>query len=600
MIRNMATLLLALVTLISPLVLSAPATAQAEVAAIPFQDYGDAPDSTNRAGLGMTAYPGVKGLFPTVVQAGGPFGPFHTANPTRLRYILGYGVSAEENADAGADADGLNNLAPLLDAADRDARDDGVALPTNLPHCKRVQIQIAVTVFDRGQQFPEPAFVNLWLDFDRSGQWGEQKTCPDGTVAAEWAVANHAINVPAPGTHIITLPAFVAWNENPGGNMWMRATLSESQAPSADGSGQAGGYNFGETEDYWLESVGSPPPPAAVPPLQVGDFTASGIYKIHLPLVARPSGNDNPDDITTPSGNMFEVDVAHLGGTVNGPTLPLIVTVVGTGYAGRLSSWTTTSQAAAPIFLKDAPSRIGHDHQLHVLTPPTSPKLAHEMLVSVLIDNGNLWLTTWRVLNDGTFQELDTRGYGSNAGVTVDHYTIVHRPLVVTADEKRHQLVTPIVHDEGKLRLVTWEINAITGVVNGKSDSGDVAVNAAVDTDLAAIFATGEGFVGPHYSVSLRNASGDLATYLWEVNNAGVPTFRGSGVSGRDIQNAVNIVQTAQNVEIAPLADTGFLAAVNAGGGGLKLLTWENLVRAAWAKGAASTHPPTSATTCRT
>ena len=104
--------------------------------------------------------------------------------------------------------------------------------------------------------------------------------------------------------------------------------------------------------------------------------------------------------------------------------------------------------------------------------------------------------------------------------------------------------------------------------------------------------------MGPHYAVSLRNGSGNLATYLWGVTNGGVPSFRGSGVSGRNIQNADNVVQTAQNVAIAPLADTGFLAAVNTGGGQLKRARRGRISsQAASATRAASMCRATSATT---
>lgn len=581
MIRKLAISVLVLTILATPLSAGTLSIARAETATTPFQDYGDAPDSNNRAGLSMTAYPGVPARFPTVAQTVEPSGPVHTAVSTRLRYILGYGISAEESADAGADDDGFNNIVPQFDEADRDGRDDGVALPDHLPHCERVQIQVAVTVFDRGQQFPENVFVNLWLDFDRNGQWGEQKTCPNGVVSTEWAVNNHAISLPAPGVHVITLPAFVAWNEQPDDDMWMRVTLAESQAPAADGRGPLGGYSFGETEDYRLESVGSPLPPALLPPLQAGDFTPVTLFKVHLPFVALPQEFNPPEDMPAPGGVLREVDVAHLGGLVNGPTMPLIITVIVTGYAGRLSSWTTSSQVGAPAFLKDGPLLFGHNHRLHVLTPPNTPKLAHETLVSALIQGGTLWLTTWRVLNDGTFQQLDTRGYGKNANVTVNRYAIAHRPLVVNANQKRHQVVTPIVHSGGRLRLVTWEINAISGAISGKNDSGDIEADAAADTDLSVIFAPGEALTGllvqPHYVVSLRNAAGNLVSYLWNVTVAGAPSLRGSGVSGRNIRNTADIVQTAQNVEIAPLANTGFVAAVNTGNGSLKLLTWENL-----------------------
>ena len=40
-------------------------------------------------------------------------------------------------------------------------------------------------------------------------------TCANSAIAREWAVANHVVNLPAAGTHVLTLPAFVAWNEKP-------------------------------------------------------------------------------------------------------------------------------------------------------------------------------------------------------------------------------------------------------------------------------------------------------------------------------------------------------------------------------------------------
>ena len=579
MLHRIIALTLIFLTIVTPLSLLSRTPAYAETTQTPFQDYGDAPDSTNNVGQGMLAYPGVKANFPTAVQATGTPGPFHAAVPTRLVYILGHGVSAEENADLGLDDDlSFNNIVPQLDMPDNDGRDDGVALPDTLPHCTPVEMQVAVTVFDRGQEFPERAMINLWLDFDRNGQWGEQMTCPDSAVANEWAVANHAISLPNAGTHIITLPTFMAWNDKPGQDMWMRATLSESAAPAADGSGPVGGYSRGETEDYRLEAVGSPPPTASIPPLQIDDLKTQIPFKIVLPLMSLPSGLDMPDEIAAPSGNLRETDVVHLGGSYGGPTLPIIVSVIGTGYVGKLSSWTVNAVGAPPTFLQDGPNTIGYDHQLHVLTPPDAPKLAREMLVSALIRNGNLWLTTWNVANDGTFQQLDTRGYGENADVTVDHYAIAHRPLVVNANEERHQVVTPILHDNGKIRLITWEINGISGHINGKNDSGDVAANAATDSDISVIYAKGESMVVPHYTVSLINKNGLLANFIWSVTTNGVPTLNGSATSGRDIQNAANFPQVAQNVAIAPLNDTGFFSAINVPNGSLKTLTWENLV----------------------
>src|SRR5690606_16704945 len=90
MLHKVATIVLVAAILLAGTGLGAPAVAQADTAATPFQDYGDAPDSTNSAGAAMTAYPGVNAAFPTAVQASGPPGPVHNAVQTRLRYILGY------------------------------------------------------------------------------------------------------------------------------------------------------------------------------------------------------------------------------------------------------------------------------------------------------------------------------------------------------------------------------------------------------------------------------------------------------------------------------------------------------------------------------
>ena len=98
-------------------------------------------------------------------------------------------------------------------------------------------------------------------------------------------------------------------------------------------------------------------PSAAIPPLQVGDFTAAIVYKLNLPLIARLPGITVPDELATPSGKLYEVDVAHLGGIDQRADLPLIVTVVGTGYAGKLSSWTTSSPVGAAHLPQGWPQR---------------------------------------------------------------------------------------------------------------------------------------------------------------------------------------------------------------------------------------------------
>ncbi|MEJ5200507.1 MAG: DNRLRE domain-containing protein, partial [Anaerolineae bacterium] len=127
-------------------------------------DLGDAPDSTNHVGYPMSAYPGVNAQFPTVFGSaiGGPAGPRHRNDV--LLFYLGEGITREEEADIGPDADGVNNINPQGDTADLDRGDDGLRLPTSLPYCESVTIDYAITVRAGA---PKEAYLNLWFDWNR-------------------------------------------------------------------------------------------------------------------------------------------------------------------------------------------------------------------------------------------------------------------------------------------------------------------------------------------------------------------------------------------------------------------------------------------------
>jgi hypothetical protein len=214
-------------------------------------DLGDAPDSSNSHGAGMTAYPlggppGVAARFPTVHIAGSPpHGPLHYNQ--RVRYLLGWAITAEKEADIGFDADGVNNLLPSADTPDRDRADDGVTDPL-LPHCQPTTVTYVVTVPPGAPA--SKAYVNLWFDWDRSGFWGGTLPCA-GAAAPEWAVQNQVLALPGPGVYSFTTPAFLPYNPRPDECLWWRITLASAPATAADGSGPAGGYEFGETEDYY-------------------------------------------------------------------------------------------------------------------------------------------------------------------------------------------------------------------------------------------------------------------------------------------------------------------------------------------------------------
>ena len=213
-------------------------------------DFGDAPDSTNSAGQAMTAYPDVSADFPTSVGAAEPYGPRH-ANET-LRFYLGAAVSGEDGADGGfdSDLDGDNNLTPP-GIANRDGSDDGLLLPASFKHCAQTTLRYQVNVLTS----PAAAvYFNLWVDWDRSGAWGDAAALAcGGEVVSEWAVQNQALTPDQTGLLVVETPAFLAYAPDLS-SLWLRATLSEQPAPAGDGSAPAAGYQDGETEDYLFQS----------------------------------------------------------------------------------------------------------------------------------------------------------------------------------------------------------------------------------------------------------------------------------------------------------------------------------------------------------
>ena len=218
-------------------------------------DLGDAPDSSNHPQQPMTAYPGISATFPSVfdLATGLPQGPKHLF-PDADSW-LGVLVTNEQDADLLPDDDGITNIDPPTDTPDRDLGDDGPLFPISLPQCQLTQFQYMVTVVD----IPMDRYLNVWIDFNRNGQWGDQLQCVDPVtqqlvMVNEWAVSNYVFNV-GPGVHVLNTPLFRGIDaEN---NQWMRISITEVAAPAGDGSGISDGYELGETEDFLLHPYGS-------------------------------------------------------------------------------------------------------------------------------------------------------------------------------------------------------------------------------------------------------------------------------------------------------------------------------------------------------
>jgi hypothetical protein len=231
---------------------------QLQAAPSPAPDLGDAPASVNNFGVGMQWHPAspFNAQFPTVFFAGvQPTGPKHFNSPTLFYLANQAGTITQENqADSGADADGVNNIRPPANIADQDKADDGPDWTTlgAITGCQPKQYRYWVTVLPGA---PTTAYINSWYDFNQSGRWGDIIPC-GGLNVDEWIVKNQVINFPGPGVYAFSTPVFNAMPNTSQRPRWVRISLSESPLPNTPparmGSGPAQGWKLGETEDFRL------------------------------------------------------------------------------------------------------------------------------------------------------------------------------------------------------------------------------------------------------------------------------------------------------------------------------------------------------------
>ncbi len=137
------------------------------------------------------------------------------------------------------DNDGVPNIRPQYNFADDDGADDAVQTVVNLPHCQLTE-----------------------FDFDRDGDWADSLTCIDPGTGLPVDLTERAVEnfefTESLGAHTVTTPSFRAYDPAPGGNIWMRITLTPSTITSRDGRGLLYHYTYaeGETEDFYLEYSG--------------------------------------------------------------------------------------------------------------------------------------------------------------------------------------------------------------------------------------------------------------------------------------------------------------------------------------------------------
>ena len=280
-----------------------------------------------------------------------------------------------------------------------------------------------------------------------------------------------------------------------------------------------------------------------------------------------------PAELMSTLSSGHQVDVAHLGGSPTGPLGAYVVSVVGNGSAGTMSSWKITGDAPTPVHLSDNSPLAGTDLDLTVLYPAEDPELARRpFLLSRIGADGNLWLNSYHLTIPGNFVHDDTLGYGANAGVTVVEHAIAQRPA--ESGDDFALVVTPIIADSGEadpeLRIITWQVNIDTQEVVGLMDSGplDVAQLPAADGELSIFHQTAGVFV-----VNYLTESGEMVSRYVGVTSLGQVLDLGGGESGQDFDGDALSLYTEQ-LATAALGPSSYVAAIETDGK-VELTTWE-------------------------
>jgi len=289
-----------------------------------------------------------------------------------------------------------------------------------------------------------------------------------------------------------------------------------------------------------------------------------------------PTGNDGKLQIdvgTRKDGQLTEVDVAHVGSS-GGTTYH--VAAVGTGAEIQLSSW---SNSGSMSHLKNALPVLGHDVEVTALHgvsdrgsstgidvllttegqkhEATLDTLAHPnpgpqtlvdsygttvkvgaFLSSWVGNNGNLWLSSKSVNNQGAFINHKTSGFGSNIGVTVIDHAIAMTP--VANGDSATQVVTPILVDAGgelQLRVVTWQVSLDGLSLQGQQVSGPL--------DAKSLPHDGGGMtvhhsVGGIFEINFKDSSNRMATQYIGVLENGIVQDAGGGNSGKSYSGSTS------------------------------------------------------------
>lgn len=321
--------------------MASPTGSPATPVTVAVWDFGDAPDPT----------------FPSVLASDG------VRHAVVEFEWLGEGVDEEEDS---------------LQVGE-ESWDDGVRV-AELEACAQGDLEVTVAVRDREQ--PQHAYdaqhlvyLNVLVDWDGDGCWGGRVSCPQGSVASEWAVRNLPIDVSSwpEGSTSMAIPLHFPVGPRTG-QSWARFSLSYAEVISGEDWDGRGVFAFGETEDHLLTiSLASTAAPEVASPTSV--------------VTATPTATP-----TIPTWVPAEVDIARRLGVAEpllcfgaGLFLGIALVVVFVAWRRRDSRLLIAGLILTGLVVVVGTERYGArvtDLALFVRTgSPTAPPTPHERLI---------------------------------------------------------------------------------------------------------------------------------------------------------------------------------------------------------------------------
>jgi len=288
--------------------------------------------------------------------------------------------------------------------------------------------------------------------------------------------------------------------------------------------------------------------------------------------------NDPGRNRGEPLANLLEVDVAWLrsaGGGGAAGAVAEIVSVVGTGAWHQFTSWRVPA-GSNPVHVFTTPPVDGHHAKVRLLGGPGGAE-APMFLTGRIRGNGDIFLSSMKLkAGGGEFVHLSTRGYGNNASVDVLEYDMAHRTYATPSGSPTSYLVAtamftqPTTGGAKSLRVVTWRVNAGTGVVNGLADSGEIPTQTPGIVPRMRLVHLG----GEEFQLSYFGANDKMVHHALRIDGAGVTESNESqGLFGHRGENYVADTQQANG--LSKLTTSGYLAAVRRNNGSLGMEVWD-------------------------